>query len=196
MQFDGEYLVPVAPDTVWDGLVDPDILRRSIPGCTAMEKTGDTEYTATIVARVGPVSATFKGKVELADQEPPRAFTLKGRGQGGPAGFAKGAAHITLSPEGDQTRLTYRAEAEVGGKLASVGARMIQGVARKMADDFFARFAEVLTGPPEAAPAEAAPSGRAPAAAPVAGRHIPLIDRVAWALAGFGLGVIVALLWG
>ena len=198
MRFEGDALIPAAPEAVWKGLNDPEVLRRSIPGCQAMEQTGEREFTATVVARVGPVSATFKGKVELDDLNPPLSYTLRGRGQGGPAGFAKGAARITLAPEGDGTRLTYVADADIGGKLASVGGRLIQGVAKKTADDFFAGFSRVLTGGEEAA---AAPAGgatapaTAPAAGPAAG-HIPLIDRVAWLLVGLALGIGLTIIFG
>jgi carbon monoxide dehydrogenase subunit G len=200
MRFEGDALIPAAPEAVWEGLNDPEVLRRSIPGCQAMEQTGEREFTATVVAKVGPVSATFKGKVELDDLNPPVSYTLRGRGQGGPAGFAKGAARITLAPEGEGTRLTYVADADIGGKLASVGGRLIQGVAKKTADDFFAGFSRVLTGSAEAA--AAAPAGgavapaTAPAAAPAAGGHIPLIDRVAWLLVGLALGIGLTLMMG
>ena len=198
MRFEGDALIPAAPEAVWKGLNDPEVLRRSIPGCQAMEQTGEREFTATVVARVGPVSATFKGKVELDDLNPPLSYTLRGRGQGGPAGFAKGAARITLAPEGDGTRLTYVADADIGGKLASVGGRLIQGVAKKTADDFFAGFSRVLTGGEDAA---AAPAGgaAAPAAAPATGPaagHIPLIDRVAWLLVGLALGIGLTIIFG
>ncbi|WP_212523313.1 carbon monoxide dehydrogenase subunit G [Actibacterium sp. MT2.3-13A] len=198
MRFEGDALIPAAPEAVWKGLNDPEVLRRSIPGCQAMEQTGEREFTATVVAKVGPVSATFKGKVELADLNPPVSYTLRGRGQGGPAGFAKGEARITLAPEGDGTRLSYVADADIGGKLASVGGRLIQGVAKKTADDFFAGFSRVLTGGEQAAatPAGGAAAGAAPAAAPAAAGHIPLIDRVAWLLVGLALGIGLTLIFG
>lgn len=198
MRFEGDYLVPAAPDVVWAGLNDPEVLRRSIPGCESMERTGAREFTATVVARVGPVAATFRGKVELADLDPPVSYTLRGRGQGGPAGFARGEARITLAPEGEGTRLRYVADADIGGKLASVGGRLIQGVAKKTADDFFAGFSRVVTGAADAtAPrgAEGAGAASASVARPSAG-HIPLIDRVAWLLVGIALGVAGTLLLG
>ncbi len=199
MRFEGDTLIPADPDAVWEGLNDPAVLQRAIPGCTAMERTGDTEFTATVVARVGPVSATFKGKVELADLNPPVSYTLRGRGQGGPAGFAKGQAQIALAPEGDGTRLTYIADVDVGGKLASVGGRLIQGVARKNADEFFAAFSRVLTG--EAPTEAAAVAGGEAAAGAKTGvgvyrGHIPLIDRVAWLIVGIALGVAATLYFG
>lgn len=196
MRFEGETLIPADPDTVWKGLNDPEVLQRSIPGCTAMEQTGDSEFTATVVARVGPVSATFKGKVELADLNPPVSYTLRGRGQGGPAGFAKGQAQIALAPEGDGTRLSYVADVDVGGKLASVGGRLIQGVARKNADEFFTAFSSVLTGE---VPVGAATGEAAGVAEPGFGGyrgHIPLIDRVAWLIVGFALGIAATMYFG
>ncbi len=195
MRFEGSALIPAAPETVWQGLNDPEVLGRSIPGCKSMEQTGDNEFTATVVAKVGPFSATFKGKVELADLNPPLSYTLKGRGQGGPAGFAKGEARITLAPEGDGTRLSYEADADIGGKLASVGGRLIQGVAKKTADDFFAGFSRVLTGGEGAATtatgtaAQATGPAATTAAPAAAGGHIALIDRVAWLLVGLALGI-------
>ena len=199
MRLEGDSFIPADPNTVWKGLNDPEVLKHAIPGCTAMERTGESEFTATVVARVGPVSATFKGKVELADLNPPVSYTLRGRGQGGPAGFAKGQAQITLAPEGDGTRLSYIADVDVGGKLASVGGRLIQGVARKNADEFFAVFSRVLTGE---VPAEAAAlaAGEAAAGAKTGvgayRGHIPLIDRVAWLTVGLALGVAATLYFG
>ena len=198
MRFEGDSFIPADPDTVWKGLNDPEVLQRSIPGCTAMERTGESEFTATVVARVGPVSATFKGKVELADLNPPVSYTLRGRGQGGPAGFAKGQAQIALASEGDGTRLTYVADVDVGGKLASVGGRLIQGVARKNADEFFGAFSRTLTGEVPTEAALSAVEADAGAKMGVGGyrRHIPLIDRVAWLIVGFALGVAATLYFG
>lgn len=199
MEFTGEHVIPAPVDEVWAGLNDPEVLRRSIPGCTEMLRTGENEFTASVVARVGPVSATFKGKVELADIDPPHGYTLSGRGQGGPAGFAKGSAKIRLTPEGDGTRLGYTADVDIGGKLASVGGRLIQSVARKNADDFFSAFSSVVTGQAPATEAQPAPEGApaaTPAALPAAGGHIPLIDRVAWLIVGIAIGVAGTFLFG
>ncbi|MCX2721134.1 CoxG family protein [Roseibium salinum] len=200
MEFTGEHVIPAPVDKVWAGLNDPEVLRRSIPGCTEMLRTGENEFTASVAARVGPVTATFKGKVELTDIDPPRGYTLSGRGQGGPAGFAKGSARILLADEGDGTRLSYTADVDIGGKLASVGGRLIQGVARKNADDFFSAFSDVVTGKaprPEAqAAGVAAPAGALAGAGTVAGGHIPLIDRVAWLIVGIALGIAGSILLG
>lgn len=200
MEFTGEHLVPAPIGKVWAGLNDPEILRRSIPGCTEMLQTGDSEFTASVVVRVGPVSATFKGKVELSDLDPPYGYTLSGRGQGGPAGFAKGSARIRLTPEGEGTRLSYIADVDIGGKMASVGGRLIQSVAKKNAEDFFSAFSSVVTG--GKAPLEArqrdggAPGTTAPGGSHAGGGHIALIDRVAWLLVGTALGVAGTLLFG
>lgn len=200
MEFTGEHVIPASVEEVWLGLNDPEVLCRSIPGCTEMLRTGEREFTACVVAKVGPVSATFKGKVELGDIDPPHGYTLSGRGQGGPAGFAKGAARIRLAREGEATRLSYTADVDIGGKLASVGGRLIQSVARKNADEFFSAFSSVVTGQaadPETQPASSGPQQAAPAALSAAvGGHIPLIDRVAWLIVGVAVGVAGAFLFG
>lgn len=195
MEFTGEYRIPAPQTTVWDALNDPKVLRRSLPGCKALEQTGANEFTATIAAKIGPVSATFKGKVELSDLDPPRSYTLAGRGQGGPAGFAKGSAKVRLEPLGDETLLRYSASVDVGGKLAGVGSRLIGGVAASMAEDFFGKFSRVVTAGGETDDIEVAreaSSAGAPRPTTAAG-HIPFIDRVAWLLVGFGAGVATVL---
>ncbi|MEX1660393.1 carbon monoxide dehydrogenase subunit G [Thioclava sp. 15-R06ZXC-3] len=189
MRFEGDHLIPADPETVWSGLNDPEVLRRAIPGCESMEQTGEAEYTATVVARVGPVSARFRGKVEFSDLVPPVSYRISGRGQGGPAGFAKGGADIRLAHEGEGTRLSYVADVEVGGKLAAVGGRLIQGVARKNAEDFFNAFSRVVTGEVDTAVPASEGATQPGAMAAVAAGHIPLIDRVAWLLVGLGLGL-------
>lgn len=134
---------------VWAALNDPEVLRSCIPGCTSLEKTSDTSFTARVTSKIGPVSAAFKGAVELSDIEPEQAYTISGSGQGGVAGFAKGGARVTLTDDGDAaTVLSYKATAEIGGKLASVGSRMLEGVARKTADQFFDAFVAQLAGEP------------------------------------------------
>src|ERR1700761_5699781 len=116
MNLEGEYRIPAPPQRVWEALNDPAVLQVSLPGCKALEQTGDAEFTATVTAKIGPVSATFKGKVELSDLDPPHGYTLSGRGQGGPAGFAQGSAQVRLTPDGDGTLLRYSATVEIGGK--------------------------------------------------------------------------------
>lgn len=156
-------LVPAAPERVWAALNDPEVLKACVPGCEAFERTGENAYRATVAAKVGPVAARFTGKLELADVVAPTGYTLKFEGQGGAAGFANGSARVSLAPaDGGQTTLTYAVKAQVGGKLAQIGSRLIDGAAAKLADDFFARFAQTLAPAAEiatAAPA-ALPGGR------------------------------------
>jgi carbon monoxide dehydrogenase subunit G len=193
MNINGEYRIAAPQSQVWDALNDPAMLRASLPGCKALEQTGENEFTATVAAKIGPVSATFKGKVELSELDPPNGYTLSGRGQGGPAGFAKGSAKVQLLTEGDATVLRYSAEVDIGGKLASVGSRLIGGVATKLADEFFGNFGRAVTGG-GAVEDTALPQTARVAAAPAAVQgHIPLIDRCAWLIAGFGLGIIATL---
>jgi len=185
MEMTGEYRIAAAREEVWKALNDPEILKRCIPGCEAVEKTSDTEFTARVTAAIGPVKAKFAGKVRLSDLDPPYGYTINGEGQGGAAGFAKGGAKVSLSQDGDGTLLSYNVNAAVGGKLAQVGSRLIDGVARKMADEFFGRFAAIV-GKPEAAPeaeVEAAPARALPGWAWIAA----VIAAVAVVLAAFGL---------
>ena len=142
MEMNGEYRIPASRETVWQALNDPDVLRACIPGCQELERTSDTGFAATVKAKVGPVSATFKGEVELEDIDPPAGYRIQGEGKGGVAGFAKGGANVRLAEDGGETILTYDADAKVGGKLAQIGSRLIAGTARKMADQFFGTFAE------------------------------------------------------
>jgi carbon monoxide dehydrogenase subunit G len=164
MEFSGQYSIPAPRRQVWEALNDPAVLQACIPGCRQLEKISETEFVATVVSKVGPISATFRGNVVLSDLDPPNGYTLTGRGQGGAAGFARMSAAVTLRPDGEGTVLGYLASAEIGGKLASVGSRLVQTVAGKNADDFFAAFARRLggTGAEEPAPQAAA---AAPAAA-------------------------------
>jgi carbon monoxide dehydrogenase subunit G len=146
MQFTGHYAIPASPEAVWRALNDPEVLRRCIPGCESLEKTGDTAFIGAAKIKIGPVSATFKGKVELTDLDPPRRCVLKGEGQGGVAGFARGESEVLLEPQENGTALAYNAKATIGGKLAQVGQRLVDGAARQIAEEFFQRFsAEVVT---------------------------------------------------
>ena len=140
MEMTGEQLVPLSQAETWKALNDPAVLKDCIPGCESIERTGDNEYEVVLTAKVGPVSAKFKGKMTVTDADPPRAYTLTFEGQGGVAGFAKGEATVNLAPEGNSTRLSYAAKASVGGKLAQVGARLIDGVAKQLAGKFFDAF--------------------------------------------------------
>ena len=140
MEMTGEQLIPLPQQRVWEALNDPAILKACIPGCESIEKVSDTEYKVVMTAAIGPVKAKFNGKLLLADLNPPHSYSIAFEGSGGAAGFGKGAARVSLLPEGSGTRLTYNATASVGGKLAQIGSRLIDGVAKKMSDDFFARF--------------------------------------------------------
>jgi carbon monoxide dehydrogenase subunit G len=157
----GECLVPAPQQRVWEALNDPQVLQASIAGCQSLEKTSDTEFNAIVTTRVGPVSATFRGNVVLSDLDAPNGYTLTGRGQGGAAGFAKMSSRVSLEPRGEQTLLRYTAQAEIGGKLASVGSRLVHAVAKKNADDFFAAFTRQLGGGPVAAPEAVMPQAAA-----------------------------------
>lgn len=150
MDMNGEYRIAAPRATVWAALNDPDVLRRCIPGCEEIDKVSDTEFTAKAKVKVGPVNARFAGRVTLSDIDPPAGYTITGEGQGAAAGFGKGGAKVALAEDGpDATVLTYTAEAQVGGKLAQIGSRLVQGTAKKMADDFFAKFAEVVGAAPD-----------------------------------------------
>jgi carbon monoxide dehydrogenase subunit G len=152
MEMTGEQLIPVPQAEVWRGLNDPNVLKACIPGCESIDKVSDAEYRVVIVAAVGPVKAKFSGKLLLSDLNPPTSYSLSFEGSGGAAGFGKGGAQVSLRPDGAGTRLSYTAKANVGGKLAQVGSRLIDGVSKKMADDFFVAFNRTLAG--GAAPAE------------------------------------------
>ena len=175
MDMTGEFRIPAPREAVWQALNDPEILKQCIAGCEELEKTSDTEFVAKVTARVGPVKASFTGKVTLSDIDPPNGYKITGEGQGGAAGFARGGAEVHLEPDGAGTLLKYAVSAAIGGKLAQIGARLIDGTARKMASDFFAKFAEIVGAAAPPAPAGGAeptqpaapimPAAFAPAAA-------------------------------
>ncbi len=171
MDMTGEAEIAAPRERVYAALNDPEVLKRALPGCEAIEKVSDSEMTATMVAKVGPVKAKFSGRVALSELNPPESYTISGEGKGGAAGFAKGSAKVRLEPKGPGTLLHYEVNAQVGGKLAQLGGRLIDGTAKKMADEFFATFGEIVA---EAAAGEAgdeaadiAAEARAPAA------HVP-----------------------
>jgi carbon monoxide dehydrogenase subunit G len=196
MEMTGERRIPAPRQVVWQALNDPEVLKASIPGCEHVEKHSDTEFSARVSLRIGPMNARFAGKVQLSDLDPPNGYTISGEGQGGVAGFAKGGATVKLADDGPGTLMTYDVKAQVGGKMAQLGARLIDSTARSMADQFFDRFAarvaaDVGAAPP--APAAApAPAGlgallRFPPPAEIAG-----LPTVFWG--GLCLWVIVVLL--
>ncbi|SFI47054.1 SRPBCC family protein [Albimonas pacifica] len=186
MELTGERIIRADRATVWAALNDPEVLRACIPGCERLEKLSETEMEAEVTQKVGPVKAKFKGNVTLEDVRPAEGYLLSGEGKGGAAGFAKGGARVALEDHPDGTRLTYTAEARVGGKLAQLGSRLIDGFARKMADEFFALFQAQVEGAappppardeaawalPDAAPArEPEMAGATPAPAPAPDRE-------------------------
>jgi carbon monoxide dehydrogenase subunit G len=159
-------------------LNDPEVLKACIPGCETIEKVSDNEYRIVMTAAVGPVKAKFNGKLVLSDLNPPNSYSISFEGSGGAAGFGKGSAHVALEPEGTGTRLRYGAKASIGGKLAQVGSRLIDGVAKKMADDFFTAFNRTLAGSAASGQSQAAKK-----ATSEAGRVSPAgISRLWWAV--------------
>lgn len=140
MEMKGEQLIALPQEATWAALNDTTVLKDCIPGCESIEQIGENQYAIVMIAKVGPVNAKFNGKMTVRDADPPRAYTLVFEGQGGVAGFAKGEATVALSPQDAGTKLEYTAKASIGGKLAQVGARLIDGVARKIAGQFFDAF--------------------------------------------------------
>jgi carbon monoxide dehydrogenase subunit G len=191
MEIKGEYKIAAPRDKVFAALNDPAVLQACIPGCESLEKTSDTEMKAKVRLRIGPVSASFTGKVTLSDIDPPNGYKISGEGQGGVAGFAKGGAVVTLRDDGGATVLDYNVDAQVGGKIAQVGARLIDGTARKLADEFFGKFAATIGGPPAAA----AVAGVASAAEPVPAAPPPSAAAQRgykhWLVIGVGAAVLI-----
>ncbi|HEX8013424.1 MAG TPA: carbon monoxide dehydrogenase subunit G [Casimicrobiaceae bacterium] len=161
MQLTSSRTVPASVEATWAALNDSEILKACIPGCESIERVSDTELKVAMTARVGPVSAKFNGRIVLADVVPLSSYRMSFEGQGGAAGFARGEAKVALAPQPDGTRIEYTANAQVGGKLAQVGSRLVDAAASKVADDFFARFVERVGGPAAAAAAEARARARA-----------------------------------
>ena len=196
MDFKGEYRIPASRDKVWEALNDESVLKQCIDGCEELNKETANEFSAKVTAKVGPVKAKFSGKVTLSDIDPPNGYTISGEGQGGVAGFAKGGASVKLAEDQGQTVLNYQAKAEVGGKLASVGSRLVEGVAKKTADDFFKKFIEIVSseekgtsadGSGAGAEAEGRLTARTQASKPSDGGGL---SPVVW-----GVGVVVAVVF-
>jgi carbon monoxide dehydrogenase subunit G len=143
----GEVQINAPREEVYKKLNDPEVLKACVPGCEQLDKTSDTEFAAISVMKIGPVKARWKGKVTLSDLDPPNGYKITGEGEGGVAGFAKGGAAVHLSDKDGGTLLKYDVEAQIGGKLAQLGQRLIAGAAKKMADDFFAKFAQAVNPP-------------------------------------------------
>jgi hypothetical protein len=186
MEMSGSRSVPADVDATWRALNDPEVLKVSIPGCESIERVADNEYRVVLMSRVGPVSARFTGRIVVSDAVPPRSYTLSFDGQGGAAGFAKGETRVTLTPDDAQTRIEYTAKAQVGGKLAQIGSRLIDGAAAKVADDFFARFAEHVR----------ASSGAAPQAVPAsvpAPRRVPWMGLILWVQLALAAAILIGM---
>jgi carbon monoxide dehydrogenase subunit G len=171
MEMTGEYRIAAPRATVWDGLNDPDILRQCIPGCETLTRVSPDELAATVTAKLGPVKANFAGQVHLSNINAPESYTISGEGKGGAAGFAKGSADVALVEYGTDTVLRYKVNASIGGKMAQLGARLIDGTAKKMAEEFFAKFASLMaaqaapSAPPVEPPAVEPPAVEPPLAA-------------------------------
>ncbi len=155
MDISGEFAIPASREQVWRALNDPEVLKACIPGCQEIEKASDTEFSARLVIKIGPVKVPFKGKVTLSDLDPPNGYKIAGEGQG-TAGFARGEATVRLKDDGGATVLAYQAQANVGGKLAQVGSRLLDATANKLAGEFFGKFSELVGAPVEEAAEEAA----------------------------------------
>jgi len=201
MEFTGAFQIPASRERVWAALNDPEILRQCIEGCEAMTKQSETEYVATVATKLGPMRVRFAGKVSLSELDPPNGYLITGEGQGGVAGFAKGSARVSLVPDGDGTLLSYAAKGSVGGKMAQLGARLIDATAHKLAEDFFSKFSSLLAAQPAAETAlqPAAPTipegAAAPAPEAVAARKG--LPTAVWVIGLIALvGAILALFLG
>lgn len=176
--------IPLPRQKVWEALNDPEVLKACIAGCETLDRISEVEYSLMIIAAIGPVKAKFRGKLLLADIDPPKSYTLSFDGQGGVAGFGKGSAAVSLHEEGTATRLDYRVKAQVGGRIAQVGSRLIDAAAKKMAEDFFSALIRKI------APAEAMPG----AAKTPASKGFPAIWW--WLILALGLALLIYLLTG
>ena len=155
MDMTGTQHIEAPRDVVWAALNDVEVLKQSIPGCQSIEQVSDTEMNAKVILKVGPVKATFTGKVTLSDLDPPNGYTISGEGSGGPAGFAKGSAVVRLVEDAGATNLNYEVKAQIGGKLAQLGSRLIDATSKKLAAEFFEKFSEAVAPTPETAADEA-----------------------------------------
>ncbi len=144
MDISGEFTIPARRERVWEALNDPEMLKKCIPGCETLEQTSEHAFDAKMAAKIGPVKAKFDTAIELSNVNPPESYTISGQGKGGPAGFGKGSADVTLEDLGAETVLRYSAALQVGGKLAQIGSRLVGGTAKKIANDFFSKFSEEL----------------------------------------------------
>jgi carbon monoxide dehydrogenase subunit G len=206
MELSGDHRIAASRQAVWNALNDPEVLKACIPGCESLTQDGDNAFDAIVVAKVGPVRAKFSGRVELSNIQPPESYTITGEGKGGTAGMAKGSADVVLEEDGDGTVLRYTVNADVGGKLAQIGSRLVKSAANKQAREFFSRFGDIVTGAvplPQAVPAgvavavSAAAGAPATAVAPPSGRgdeNMAHIRRLNWALLAIIVGLIAYIL--
>jgi len=166
MEMQSSRSVPAPVPTVWAALNDPAVLKDCIPGCETIEPDGENAYRIAMAARIGPVAAKFAGRMQLADIDPPNGYTLSFEGQGGAAGFAKGSAKVSLAPaeNGAATTMSYAVNAQVGGKIAQIGSRLVDGAAQKLADDFFAKFSDKVAASTAPVPTAPAPATTEPTA--------------------------------
>ena len=200
MDMRGEYRIPAPRDRVWAALNDPAMLKAALPGCESLEKVSDTEFAAVVIAKVGPVKAKFNGNVALSNLNPPQSYTIAGEGKGGAAGFAKGGADVNLTEDDGATILRYTAKADVGGKLAQLGSRLIDGTAKKMADEFFENLRQQLTPAapePQPEPVAAAPEPRPRPEEPEPGGGLEALvhNRFMWAAGAIIVLMIIVLLF-
>jgi carbon monoxide dehydrogenase subunit G len=205
MELSGEQRIAAPRQKVWDALNDPDVLKACIPGCESLDRDGENAFAAIVQVKVGPVKAKFSGRVQLSNINPPESYTISGEGKGGAAGMAKGGADVILEEDGEGTLLRYAVRADVGGKLAQIGSRLIQSTANKYTSDFFGRFGDIVTGAvplPEAvpevkagAPAAVAAPARAAAGGP-ADENVAHIRRLNWALLAIIAALVVYILAG
>jgi carbon monoxide dehydrogenase subunit G len=191
MEMQGNRELAVTQEQAWSALNNPEVLKASIPGCEKVELTGENQYAVAVAVKVGPVAAKFAGKITLTDVKPPESYTLGFDGQGGAAGFGKGQAQVQLTPQGTGCELSYKVGAQVGGKIAQMGQRLIDGVARTMAEDFFRRFDEEMQRRhPEAYAAAAAAQPAAAQPAAPAAKPVPV-----WLWIVGAVVLLAALLW-
>jgi carbon monoxide dehydrogenase subunit G len=184
----GEQLIPAAQQAVWQALNDPEVLKGCVPGCESITLVNENEYHVLMTAKIGPVSAKFRGRLSLSDIKPPNSYSLAFEGQGGAAGFAKGAAQVKLTPQSaDSTKLSYDVKANVGGKLAQIGSRLIDAAAKKVADEFFQNFTKRMSPDEDATVVTAPAPGHAPAKAAAAA--LPTISNTT--LVFFAAGALV-----
>ena len=188
MDLQGERLIPADAQRTWDALNDPDTLKACIPGCESVERTGDNSFESVVAVKIGPVSARFKGRLQMTNVQAPNAYTINFDGQGGAAGFGKGSADVSLAPEGEQTRLSFSAKAQVGGKMAQIGSRLVDATAQKLTEQFFTAFEEHL----RPAASEAAPAGATTAMEPAQAKPAAGIPVWVWIVGG---AVVLAVLY-